>query len=353
VTPHGVMNIAPPVELRMLPVRDPAGHKGTFGTVAIVGGERNAQRIMIGAPALAARAALRAGAGLARLVCPDGVVLHAVSMCPSATGVPLPVNAAGEVIAHEAAEVIDGVLAECSCVAIGPGLGQSAGARALTLRILQQSRVPVVVDADAINVLASVPELSRDLRAACVLTPHPGEFRTLAGALNITQDPTHHETRGPAAEALAQRLGCIVVLKGRHSVVTNGHDTWVCDRGHPCLATGGTGDVLTGLLGGLLAIQHENNQRGAAHTEDSAIDLRALARARLGSLAHLVPGAPQAKGAKLSMMDAVRIGVHAHACAGELWALQMKAHAGLLAEELADLLPSVLAQYQADFTPTA
>ena len=106
-------------------------------------------------------------------------------------------------------------------------------------------------------------------------------------------------------------LGCIVVLKGAGTVVTNGQETWVCPWGHACLATAGTGDVLTGLIAGLLA-QHAGGG----------------------------PGRGQGRG--MSPLDLARIGVEAHARAGEAWAAGHGAQAGLLAEELADLLPGVL-----------
>ncbi len=281
---------------------------------------------MIGAPALAARAALRAGAGLAKLVCPQPVLAHVMTLCPSATGIPLAVDAWGDISAHEAAETFDRVVEECRCVAIGPGLGTSEGAAALSLRAVQQEDVPVVVDADAINCLAKIPELTRDLRSACVLTPHPGEFRRLASALSITEDIATDASRRAGAEQLAQRLGCVVVLKGAGTVVTDGHATWVCPWGHACLATAGTGDVLTGLIAGLLA-QHAPRPGGQ--------DLHSLALARLGK-------APASIGQGLSVLDLARVAVAAHARAGMLWAERAHASAGLLAEELADLLPGVL-----------
>lgn len=323
-----------------IPPRSRDAHKGTSGTVVVIGGSSSGGRVMIGAPALTARAALRSGAGLAKIVAPRAVLPHALTLCPSATGIVLETDISGELIAHEAAETFDAVAQEADCIAIGPGLGVNDAARALCLRAVQQEDVPVVVDADAITNLAHVPELTRDFHGACILTPHPGEFRRIAQPLGISHDPVNPATRPAAAEQLAQRLGCIVVLKGAGTIVTNGHDKWTCDAGHPCLATAGTGDVLTGLIAGLIA-QHlpprggRGEDRGGVGGVSSA-DLHALARARL-------TGQPVAPAATLSLLTLTKLAVWAHARAGEVWAHTHGAQAGLLATDLTDLLPGVLA----------
>lgn len=295
--------------LPLLPPRPATGHKGTFGTVLIVGGCALNDHRMIGAPALAALGALRAGAGLAKLAMPAPVLDAGLAACPSATGRGFPVDAAGQLIPHTAAEVFDEMASEASSLVIGPGLGPGDGPAALALRAAQHEDAPVVIDADALNALAGVPQLSRDFRAAAILTPHPGEFRRLAQALGITHDPVHEQSRPLAAAALAQRMGCVVVLKGAGTVVSDGLKTWVCRRGHSCLATAGTGDVLSGVLGGLLAAFAQRPSAG-----------------RLG----------------LSLYDIARLGVTAHAAAGEAWALRSGAQAGMLAAELADLIPGAL-----------
>jgi len=288
-----------------LPARPRDGHKGTFGTLGVVGGCCSGAVRMIGAPALSALGALRAGAGLVRLVMPEPILSAGLVVCPGATGRPLPVESEGEISAGLGPPAFDAAIASCGAVVIGPGLGEGAMARALTLRAVQQE-TPVVVDADGLNALAATPELWRDFRAPAVLTPHPGEFRRLAAALRITLDPVQPQTRPDAASALAQRLGCVVVLKGAGTVVSDGHATWVCDRGHPCLGTAGTGDVLSGVIGALI-VQHAIGPKPA-----------------------------------LSIAHAARLGVEAHAIAGELWAQSHSADAGLLATELAALIPEAL-----------
>jgi NAD(P)H-hydrate epimerase len=261
---------------------------------------------MIGAPALAAVAALRAGCGLARLAMPGPILAAGIVLAPSATGTRIPTDAKGQIVAHEVSAVIDHLLARATCLVIGPGLGEGEGPAAASLRAVQQESVPVVVDADALNCLSLVPQLHQDFHARAILTPHPGEFARLARAMKIMHNPTDPAQRPQAAEAMAQRLGCVVVLKGAGTVVSDGIRTWVCKHGHPCLATAGTGDVLTGLIGGLVA-------QFAADAD-----------------------------APWSLFDAARVGVQAHAIAGEEWARRHGAQAGLLASELAEELPAVL-----------
>lgn len=291
-----------------LPSRDPRGHKGTFGTVCVFGGCAGPDRRMIGAPALTALGALRVGAGLVRICCPAPVIDHVIAAAPSATGVPLPVDSEGRLLADAAPQIFDRQLSSSSALVVGPGLGEDPAAAALALRAVQQQEVPVVVDADALNSLAAVPELWRDFHAAAILTPHPGEYRRLAESLRIALDPTDESARPDAAEALAQRLGCVVVLKGAGTVVSDGQRTWICRRGHPCLGTAGTGDVLCGVIAGLVA----QRPRGVAP------DLYNLAR----------------------------LGVCAHAAAGERWARARGAQAGLLASELADELPQAIEEFR-------
>lgn len=338
------MSDQPPSSLPLLPLRDTASHKGDFGRVAIVGGcctfmhlaapgnlaPPSAHATMIGAPCLAAIAALRAGAGLARLVMPAPILPHALVIAPSATGIPLDTTDAGQLIPHAAVALIDRLAAECDALAIGPGLGVSDGARAACLRAVQQQDAPVVVDADALNNLAHVPELTRDLRAAAILTPHPGEFKTLTASmglrdhLGLTASP---DSRARAAEQLAQRLGAIVVLKGAGTVITDGLRTRINTTGHPCLATAGTGDVLTGIIAAFIA------QFVAPPSPLSAF----IPPDRI----------PRPTGKPLDLFDAACLAVHVHGLAGEAWATRHAASAGLLAMDLCDEIPAVIESLRA------
>lgn len=314
------MNGDQPPPLPVVPTRDPSGHKGTFGTVAVVGGCALPGVRMFGAPALAARAAFRAGCGLVRLIVPESVLDATVSLSPSATAAGLPTHADGSLVPHKAAEVFDRGVRDADAIVIGPGLGPAhTGAAGLTLRALGQTEVPVIADADALNALAATPDFQPDLRASTIITPHPGEYRRLAETLKLDFDPVAPDQRAFAAEAMALRLGVVVVLKGANTVVSDGLRTWICDRGHAALATAGTGDVLAGLIGGLIA--------QFVGPGPQAIGGMVLPRP---------PGKP------LDLFDSARLGVEAHAIAGEQWAESHHAAAGLLASELADELPTVL-----------
>lgn len=315
------MNTPPQMgDLPQLPARDPHGHKGTFGTVAIVGGCADARSRMIGAPAIAALAALRSGVGLARVLCPAPILNEAISITPSTTGTALPANADGSLIAHEAVEVFDAQTQSADGIVVGPGLGWSAepmdplasGTRAIVMRAILHADVPLVLDADALTALASTPDFTKDFRASAILTPHPGEYKRLASSLSLPLPGEDDASRRIACESMARRIGCIVVLKGAGTIVSDGQQSWKCDRGHPCLATAGTGDVLSGLLGSLIA---------------------QFARSKA-----------------LSLFDIARLGVFLHASAGELWA-KKNAQAGLIAQDLANLLPEAIEPLRATTKP--
>lgn len=311
---------APPLHL---PARPPHGHKGTFGTVLVIGGcaftppEAPARAVrMFGGAALAALAALRSGCGLARLMVPAPLLDASIASAPVCTGVPMPVDADGGIVAHRAAEALDLQLTQVQAVVIGPALGSAEGpaghaVEQLVLRVLGQTQVPVVADADAVNALARIADAPRDVRAAAVLTPHPGEFARLAASLGVRFDPSRESDREPAAHAVAQRLGVTIVLKGAVTIVTDGFSAWTLDRPNPALATGGSGDVLAGVIAGLIA-QH--------HTLPSA-------------------GASSETG---WLMDMARAGVWAHAEAGARWTADARATGGMLATDLLERLPSCI-----------
>jgi NAD(P)H-hydrate epimerase len=351
------------------PARARDAHKGTCGTVVIVAGCCEPRSFMAGAAMLAARGALRSGAGLVRVVCPLPLAPLVLSVLPSATVCAYEADSAGHASPSDAAHAFDAACEGASCIVVGCGLGQSDHARALVYRSLSfvgsglpgrgavaLADVPVVLDADGLRLLADMRVSASEVRRPLVLTPHPGEFAALSQGMAVDFSPSDvsDAVRVRAADAVAQKLGCIVVLKGHRSVVSNGHDAWVCDAGHPCMATAGTGDVLAGALGGLLG-QHVERARRTTPTSSgldaSELDaLRALAMAKLGKLAQhasaaKAPPASSNTGThqRMSLMDCVMVGVLAHARAGEAWARRAGANAGLLASELADELPPQLA----------
>jgi len=232
-------------ELPRLPRRAPDGHKGTYGQVLVVAGSRG----MAGAAVLAGRGALRAGAGLVRVACPAEVQPTVAAGHPCYTTVPLRQHADGTLGAGVAAELIE-LGRGANAVAIGPGLGQSDDAAALVKAVLRElPRTPTVVDADGLNALAPLGDEFRDRPMPLVLTPHPGEFARLAGV--ATHDAVAR--REELAVGLAWKTGAVVLVKGAGTVVTDGRRVYRNTTGNPGMATGGSGDVLTGVVGALLA----------------------------------------------------------------------------------------------------
>jgi NAD(P)H-hydrate epimerase len=248
-------------------------HKGTRGRVAVVGGAPG----MAGAAGLAAAAALRAGAGLVRaVVAPESVaaVQHAV---PAALADAWPADDAA---------LRELVVGWADAVLVGPGLGRGAGATVLLERLLVAWRGPVVLDADALNHFAGRADALAPLLAgrAAVLTPHPLECARLAGV------PVADVLAGrfDVGQALARRTGAVVLLKGVPTVVSGADRRLVVARGTPALATGGSGDVLGGVLAALLAAA--GAKAGGDGGEPAALALDAAAAAawahgRAGELA--------------------------------------------------------------------
>ncbi len=309
----------------MLPPRDPSGHKGTFGTVSVVGGGANRETgiTMLGGPVLSALASLRAGAGLVRLAVPEPLLAAALAEALPLTGVALPTDESGDLIAHECAARLDELASQSGAVVIGPGLGVSAGAAAAVLRLVGggQESTPIVLDADALNNLAQLEDYPRELRAPCVLTPHVGEFGRLAAPLGVALTGETIAALEQAAQELAQRLGAVVVLKSSATVVTDGLRTWTLDAPNPALATAGSGDVLAGVIGSFIA-QH--------HRAPILAGSRTIPSEGLGGI---------------SLFDAARAGVCAHSIAGQAWADEHDgADGGLLATDLLGYLPDSVAK---------
>lgn len=229
-----------------LPERPEDGHKGTFGRVLLLGGSVG----MSGSIALAAKAALRSGSGLVTAAVPQSIQAVVAGFDPCYLTIGLPCHANGEIESRSLTDV--GQLVErYDAIGIGPGLGQSPAAVQMVRSVLWRARCPVVMDADALNVCAAwgiLEEADRPRPASLVLTPHPGEFARLTG-LTTAQIAADRER---SAAAFAARHDVIVVLKGAGTVVTDGQRLFVNDSGNSGMGTGGTGDVLTGILTSLL-----------------------------------------------------------------------------------------------------
>jgi hydroxyethylthiazole kinase-like uncharacterized protein yjeF len=284
--------------LGRLPRRLSDGHKGTFGTVTVVGGCCRGNVRYVGAPALSALGALRSGCGLCRVLSPEPLIRTVLKVAMSATGVALAVGRDGGVVTRSAVKELEKAAASSHAVVVGPGLGDGPGVEALVERAWGGSNVPLVLDADGLNALARMGRLKKSGRAA-VVTPHPGEAKRLMNAAGVSGDPTDARDRMRIAAELATVLGCVVVLKGAATVVSDGRRVYRNASGGPWLATGGTGDVLAGVIGGLVA-------------------------------QHIAGG-----GDALRVFQLACLGVLVHGRAGDAWAREHQATGGMLAEELA------------------
>lgn len=234
-----------PLLLPTLPPRAPDTHKGTYGSVLVVAGSARYP----GAAVLAALGAARMGAGLVHLAVPAPVVPDVLPAVPFAIIERLPAGGDGELTAR-AGDALDEVLARAGAVVLGPGLGTGTGAATLVARLIAEVRAPLLLDADALNLVAARGVSCLAGRAGpTVLTPHPGEFGRLAGG----DPPAGDQARSAAAAALARLSGAVVVLKGHHTVTADGRRLRVETAGNPGLARGGMGDVLAGAMGTLLA----------------------------------------------------------------------------------------------------
>ena len=228
------------VECPDIAPRPANSHKGTFGRVLLIGGSKG----MSGAACLAATAALRGGAGLVFAAIPESIQGIVASFEPGYMTIGLRCASDGLLDAVDpltVAELISGK----DVVAIGPGLGQSSSVTNLVRDILKQSAVSVVLDADGLNVAAEHSLLlQRSNDHQLVITPHPGEFSRLTG---LSTDAIN-QNREASALKFAREHRLTVVLKGPETIVTDGQRVYTNSTGNPGMATGGSGDVLTGLL---------------------------------------------------------------------------------------------------------
>lgn len=268
-----------------LPRRPRDAHKGDFGKLFILAGSEG----YTGAPVLAARAALRTGAGLVYLGVPRDIYPIIAVKCDEAMPFPLP----------EDYHTILEKARSCDAAVIGPGLGRAPEAERLVLSLLSDLTIPVVLDADGINALAGHIDILDKRSALTVLTPHEGEFARLTGCELPVRD------RVTAARDFAQQHGCVLVLKG-HGTVTAAPDgsAYINTTGGPGMAKGGSGDVLAGMIAALL---------GQKHLGDNIPELTAQA-------------------------------VFFHGAAGDLCARKLGEYA-MLPTDLIDALPEILTQY--------
>ncbi len=224
--------------LSILPDRDPWGHKGNFGKLLLLCGSRG----FTGAAYLASMGALRSGAGLVFLGVPEGIYAIEAVKLNEPVVFPLP-DQDGKLSEQAVPEILQR-LPQMDAVLIGCGLGQSPGTLAVVKAVLGQARCPVVVDADGINVLTAHKDVLRGRKYPTILTPHDGEFLRFGGLLS--------EDRMESAAQAARSWNSIVLLKGHETCITDGRSAYRNKTGNPGMAVGGSGDLLAGILVGLL-----------------------------------------------------------------------------------------------------
>ncbi len=237
--------------------RATAANKGNFGHVLVVGGTLGTAGGKSGAPAMAALGALRSGAGLVTAAVPAPALSLVAAATPELMTWPLGANAAGQISpANLEAETLAALTAGKTVLAVGPGLGQSSDTAEFLAGLLAATTIPAVIDADALNLLAANPDLLARLSESAkagrtvVLTPHPGEMARLMGAsvAEVQAD------RLAAAREFVRRTGFTLVLKGARTLIAHPDGrVAVNTTGNPGMAKGGSGDLLTGLVAGLMA----------------------------------------------------------------------------------------------------
>lgn len=224
--------------LSLLPDRKQDAHKGDFGKILLLCGSRG----YTGAAYLAAMGALRSGAGLVFLGVPESIYEIEAVKLNEAVVFPLP-DKDGKLSAAAIPEILER-LPKMDAVLLGPGLGQSDGVLSVVKAVLENAQCPVVLDADGINVIEAHKDILRGRTNPTILTPHAGEFTRLGGGIS--------GDRQTAAEERAKSLGCILLLKGSGTVITDGCSTYINPTGNPGMAVGGCGDVLSGIITALL-----------------------------------------------------------------------------------------------------
>ena len=224
--------------LSILPDRDPEAHKGSFGKILLLCGSRG----YTGAAYLSAMGALRSGAGLVYLGVPESI--YAIEAVKLNEPVVFPLPDGGGKMSKKAIPEILERLGKMDAVLMGCGMGMSAGTLAVLETVLKNAKCPVVLDADGINLVSAHKDLLRGRTAPTVLTPHDGEYLRLAGSLG--------KDRMTAAGDLARELGCVVVLKGHRTWITDGTSFCRNTTGNPGMAVGGSGDMLAGMIVSLL-----------------------------------------------------------------------------------------------------
>jgi NAD(P)H-hydrate epimerase len=269
-------------------------NKGDFGRVMIVAGSRG----MSGAAILCGRAALRGGAGLVKVAVPHEILSIVAAGDPCYMTVPLAQDADGQLDFAALAEIFSQEQTQ-TALAVGPGLGRGAEVGRLLHELVGKATRALVLDADGLNAFAGQADMLHTAGVPLIVTPHPGELARLLGVeIRAVQ-----ARRDESATRFARDHHAVVVLKGHGTVVTDGQRLYRNTTGNPGMATGGTGDVLTGLIAALV-------------------------------------------GQGLEAFAAAQLGVHLHGLAGDLARDRLGA-VSMIATDVLDFLPAAIRQYQA------
>ena len=269
---------------KYLPARRLNSHKGDYGKILLLCGSKG----YTGAAAFSAMGALRSGAGLVYLGVPESIYeIEAIKLWEP---VVFSLSDADGRYSENACATISQMLEKMDAVLIGPGIGQSNGTFAVVKTVLETFHGPVVLDADGINVLSAHKYILRDRTYPTILTPHDGEFVRIGGILT--------EDRQACAAELAKDLGCIVLLKGHRTCITDGKNGYINETGNPGMAVGGSGDLLAGMIVSLL-------------------------------------------GQGLTPLEAAAVGAWLHGAAGDLCAKEMGQYA-MLPTDMLEVLPRLL-----------
>ena len=223
---------------KILPERKPDSHKGDYGKILLLCGSEGYS----GAAAMAAMGALRSGAGLVYLGVPESIYMIEAVKLTEPVVFPLPDR--GGKMSCEAVDMIMERLPSMDAVLIGPGCGQSEDVDHVVSFVLNHYSGPVILDADGINLVSKHYDILRGRCGTTILTPHCGEFTRLCGF--------YPHNRVEAAVRAANDLGSIILLKGHHSVITDGNTVYINETGNPGMAVGGSGDVLAGIITSLV-----------------------------------------------------------------------------------------------------
>lgn len=278
------------VARKLLPERPLDGHKGTFGHVYVIGGSRG----YTGAVKMAAVSASRSGAGLTTAGIPEPLAVLIASGLVEVMTHWLPSPSGAECLASGAVGPALEFSGDKDAVVLGPGIGRHEETVRFVLDFVAQCDKPMIIDADGLNAVSHHVDVLHEKRAPVVLTPHPGEMARLAKLTTAAIQ----DGREKAATEFAAKYGCIVVLKGHATVIAQPPDIIrINSTGNAGMATGGTGDVLSGLIGGLLAQGMEPGQAAVLGTyvHGLAGDLAAMALTQRGMIAsdliNYLPGA--------------------------------------------------------------